>query len=123
MTLTLYLIFTILSIYGWSWILSKSTILKYFRGSLASRSTPFVKAPGKNIVNVNKKYKLYKFLYNLINCIVCTSFWVAIFHIAFTQILNSEFSYLTNNVYGVFTFLGSSITIVWIIANLIGDAD
>ena len=123
MTLTLYLISTILSIYGWSWILSKSTILQYARGSLASRSTPFKKTPGTNKVQINKTYKLYKFLYSLINCIVCTSFWIAILHIVITQIVNSEFSYLTSNIYGVFTFLGSSITIVWIVANLTGDAD
>ena len=119
MSLQLDLLITLLSIYGWSWIITKSYLLSNFRGFFAKRSSPFKTLETGETV-INKQHKLYKSLNYLVNCIVCTSFWITCLHIIF---MKDAISTLVDTPFEIINLLGASTAIVWFIANLAGDAD
>lgn len=119
MSLYLDLLITFLSIYGWSWVITKSHLLSNFRAFFIERSSLLKKLKnGKTVPN--KSYKLYRFFSYLVNCIVCTSFWIASFHIIF---MKSTMSTLVDTPFEIINLLGASTALVWFTANLIGDAD
>lgn len=119
MSLYLDLLITLLSIYGWSWIITKSHLLSNFRGFFAKRSSCFKKLKSGKMIP-NKSYKLYRSLNYLVNCIVCTSFWIACLHIIF---MKSTMPTLVDTPFEIINLLGASTALVWFIANLMGDAD
>ena len=103
-----------MSIYGWAWVITKSKLLSVFRKYLETKSRPISKK------TINKYYKLYSHLSYLFNCIVCTSFWVAIVHIF---LLSMVYPAAITKPIEYIVILGSSITFVWVLANIIGDAE
>lgn len=119
MSLHLNLLITFLSIYGWSWIFTKSHFFSNFRGYFAKRSSCFKKLSNGKLVP-NKSYKIYKSLNYLVNCIVCTSFWIACLHILF---MKGTMSTLVDTPFEIINLLGASTALVWFIANKMGDAD
>jgi hypothetical protein len=92
----LQILFTLLSIEGWSWFLTKSKLLNNFRSYIKDKS----------IV-----------LHELLSCIVCVSFWVGLLHTFFMY--GNELKSL----YDCFLFLGSTLAFTTIVALYTGDAD
>lgn len=78
------------AVYGWAWVLTKSKLLRPLRARLSSFS----------VAN------------DLISCIVCTGFWIALALLAFcgTPVRDYPVS------------LGFSLAFSWTLARLLGDA-
>lgn len=92
----LQILFTLLSIYGWSWFLTKSKLLNNFRAYIKGKSRAFDE---------------------LLSCIVCVSFWVASLHVVFMY--GNELQ----SIYDCFVFLGATLAFTWVVALYTGDAD
>lgn len=95
MTELVYLFFLTISVYGVSWILTKSYLFRGIRNYFAKKELTY--------------------LSKLFNCIVCMSVWVSIF---FLMLLDSN----SLRIYHYFMTAGYAAGSTWIIASLIGDA-
>ena len=105
----LFLIF--ISIYGWSWTITKSSIFNEFKKHMHMYLYTLK-------IHLFKKI-LSKILY-LLNCIVCVSFWIACLYIIIIHIIYPN---IYINFFQILIFLGTQITFTWILASILNDAD
>ena len=96
------LTFFLFAVYGISWVITRSKLTKPLRDRL----------------------KPVRFIGDLIHCIVCTGTWVALvlmFLVPYSTWFSPHFKVM--NLFDVIFLLGFSITGLWIMGRLLGDAD
>lgn len=89
-----------MGIYGIAWAIVYSHPLAFLRNYIFEKSLIFENSP-------------WKFLYRLISCIVCTSFWVAA--------LLVNFYFVPEIFITKFLIVFSSVSFTWFAANKFGD--
>jgi hypothetical protein len=100
--LFLDLLFFLCAVYGISWVISRSKLTEPLRNKL----------------------KPVRFIGSLIHCIVCTGTWIA-FGLMFLVPYSTWFGphFKVTNLFDAVFLLGFSITGLWIMGRLLGDAD
>lgn len=87
----------LMGVYGVSMILVQSKIMKPFRDFVSNKANPIEDSAPKT-------QRFYLFLNELLKCMMCTSFWVAL-------ISNIFFFYLKDIYLDIYSFVGLFITI------------
>mgnify|MGYP001173670912 CR=1 FL=1 len=112
----------ILSVYGWSWIITKSKITESFRQLLKTRALLLKKydKPWK-VYWYNKLFKTIDYIFN---CIVCTSVWMSLFIIVLLKFFpESKMTSFFTNTLDTILIIGSIVSSSWIISKFTGDSE
>ena len=119
------LLLFILAVYGWSWLITKSKIFDTVRAWVTVHSSFLKKGKDGKFVSSNRtKTKVFMKAKYLINCIVCTSAWVAV-PVALSAGHSMLFNYtpMVVSVLDLALLMGVAMSSTWMIAYMVGDAD
>lgn len=119
------LLLFILAVYGWSWLITKSKIFEPVRAWVTVHSSFLKKGKDGKFVSSNRtKTKVFMKAKYLINCIVCTSAWVAV-PVALSAGHSMLFNYtpMVVSVLDLALLMGVAMSSTWMIAYMVGDAD
>ena len=120
------LILFILAVYGWSWLLTKSQLLRPTRIRVDTwllNEREKLRRPD-GFYDMSLKRSFLEKLHYLVNCIVCTAGWVTIpIGLATQHSVLFDHTSMVSSPIDLILLIGIALSSTWFIAYNIGDAD